>query len=198
MGTNTGHGAILNFIKANEERAQAMITKAISFIEDVPLQSCKSATSDTLDGWYYRSSLVFAATEHAFWSSDYAKKIRKRFGRIFKSPEEHISDMLAAHKDAVAQLLLDETEEWRSGKHVVDDEDMIEGSSLQPEPVQRGLPPIGNFALSPRKIMHNGATVTPTGRGARSPRVGSPGKGMPSIANFPMSPKLRPSRSPAR
>ena len=82
LGTNTGHGAIINFIKANEERAQEQLTSAISFVEDVPLQSCKSATNDALAPWYHANSLVFVAPEHNFWWSELSRKPKKRFGRI--------------------------------------------------------------------------------------------------------------------
>ncbi|KAI7581946.1 hypothetical protein KC343_g18284, partial [Hortaea werneckii] len=143
MGTNTGHGAIVNFIKANESRAQDRLTKAISFVEDVPLQSCKSATSDTLDSWYYSSSMVFIANQHAFWLSDFARKIRKRFGRIFKSDEESISSMLLAHKDQITDMMLEETRDWQEG----DSEDIttvMDGqdgqAQMDAEHAQRAIP----------------------------------------------------------
>ncbi|KAI7299977.1 hypothetical protein KC315_g17384 [Hortaea werneckii] len=143
MGTNTGHGAIVNFIKANESRAQERLTKAISFVEDVPLQSCKSATSDTLDSWYYSSSMVFIANHHAFWLSDFARKIRKRFGRIFKSDEESISSMLLAHQDQITDMMLEETRDWQEE----DPEDittMVDGqdgqAQMDAEHAQRGIP----------------------------------------------------------
>ncbi|KAK4550775.1 hypothetical protein LTR36_000354 [Oleoguttula mirabilis] len=194
MGTNTGHGAIINFIKANEERAQDRLSKAISFVEDVPLQSCKSPTNDQLQSWYYGASLVFVANEHGFWHSEFARKSRKRFGRLEKSEENTISDMLVANRKAVTDLLLRETEKWRSQRPVGDDEEMAGVSAALPEPVQRGLPPVGNFALSPRgKAISNGNFTSPNGRQARSPRIGSPSKAAPPIANSVLSPRQRPS-----
>lgn len=194
MGTNTGHGAIVNFIKANESRAQDAMTKAISFVEDVPLQSCKSATSDTLDSWYYASSLVFVANEHAFWSSEYARKIKKRFGRIYKSTAESISEMLSTHKQTVIDTLLEETEDWRLNRAASPDEDIASVDTQQqfePEPAAAGLPPVSNFALP-------NSTASPNGRGSRTPGIGSPMKGAPPISNFAMSPRQRSSRSPMR
>lgn len=192
MGTNTGHGAIIDFIKANEERAQERLTKAISFVEDVPLQSCKSNTNDQLQSWYYnRTSLVFVANEHAFWDSEFAgNKIRKRFGRVYKSEAESISDMLVEHKDAVTDALLRETKQWREEKMIAED-DFMAGTAADPEHAQKGAPPIGNFALSPRgKTVGNGSLASPS---TRTPRIGSPPKGLPPVANFASSPRQRPS-----
>lgn len=147
VGTNIGHGAITNFIKANEERAQRMISKAISFVEDVPLLSCKSQTNDYLPNWYYSTSMVFIAQEHAYFSSEIAKKPKKRFGAITRTDAGTISDMLLEAKGNVFECLLEETEEWRE-RAPSDDDDMDTASSGSPP---RKLPPVGNFAMSPKK-----------------------------------------------
>lgn len=204
LGTNTGHGAIINFIKANEDRAQEKLTRAISFVQDVPLQSCKSATNDALAGWYYQSSLVFVAVGHNFWYSDYARKIKKRFGHVFKSPEESISEMLTAHKETVTEMLLEETEHWRANRAASDDEDMADTSAANAAQSRNHMPPVGNFALSsPARavnlnktaspsVQQNSNFISPSGR-----RVGSPTKA-PPIANFALSPRNGAPRSPAR
>lgn len=206
MGTNTGHGAIVNFIKANEERAQDGLTKAISFVEDVPLQSCKSATNENLPAWYYTTSLVFIAEEHSFWSSEYARKIKKRFGRVFKSPEQSISDMLVAHKGTVTDMLLEAIADWQARRPANDDEDMAE---MDPAAIQRNVSSARNFALSsPAKGVSLNMVSSPSlppvrnfaspgKQQARSPRIASPPKATP-VSSFTISPRQRPSRSPAR
>ncbi|TKA64612.1 hypothetical protein B0A55_10054 [Friedmanniomyces simplex] len=153
LGTNTGHGAIVNFIKANEERAQARITRAISFVEDVPFQSCKSATNEDLAKWYYFSSLVYVAKSHNFWQSEYAQKIKKRFGHVSRSSEASMSDMLHAHKDEITAALLRDTAAWRARKAVQQVE--------QDDPELTRRPPIGNFALSPTKNVVLNRTSSP-------------------------------------
>jgi len=180
MGTNTGHGAIVNFIRANEDRAQARITKAISFVEDVPFQSVKSATNEELAKWYYFNSLVFVADAHLFWSSEYARKIKKRFGHVFKSADNSISDMLQGHQDEVTRELLRDTAAWRARRlEKVEDEEMAEVE--EPEPVRR--PPIGNFALSPARNSDLNRTSSPKG---------------PPVSNFALSGRNGPPRNPAR
>lgn len=186
MGTNTGHGAILNFIKANEERAQDRLTTAISFVQDVSLQSCKSATNDGLASWYYSKSLVHVTSEHNFWYSDLSMKRRKRFGNFSKSSGESISDMLIEHRDTVFNHLLNETAAWRASKP--EDSEMADTDS---SPAR--LPPLGNFALSPRpkettvRSPPASNVASPRGRQSRTPRAGSPVKG-PPLGTFAASP----------
>jgi histone deacetylase 6 len=165
MGTNTGHGAILNFIKSHEDRAQKMITKAISFVEDVPLMSCKSQTNDYLPGWYYNTSLVFVANEHNYFFSDYYRKPKKRFGRVIRSEELSISDMLKEQRQAVFDCLLSETEEWRRTAPTEDIDD-------------DRMPPVGNFALSGGK---SASVATPDPRPSNG--TTSPSR-LPAMGNF--------------
>lgn len=152
MGTNIGHGAITGFIKANEDRAQRMITKAISFVEDVPLLSCKSQTNDLLPNWYYSSSMVFIAQDHGYFLNDLAKKPKKRFGAITRIDAGSISDMLLEAKHMVFECLLEETEEWRNKAPSEDDINTSDSDS----PLGK-LPPVGNFAASPKKPGNAGA-----------------------------------------
>ena len=206
MGTNTGHGAIINFIKANEERAQERLAGAISFVEDVTLQSCKSATNDFLAQWYYSISQVFVALDHNFWFSDLAKKLRKRFGKVNKSSQETITDMLIEHKEAVLNLLLENSSDWRR-QRIRDQEIVMDTSLVDLATTPRRMPPIGNFAPSATvragagnnlpDVPPIGNLASPRGQRARSPRVGSPPK-LPPLGNFAFSPRQRSSRSPAR
>ncbi|KAF2165028.1 hypothetical protein M409DRAFT_55934 [Zasmidium cellare ATCC 36951] len=145
MGTNIGHAAIINFIKSHEDQAQSLITETISFVVDVGLMSCKSATNDMLPGWYYQHSMVFIARDHHFWQSDFVRKPRKRFGHTQQSSSDTISDMLIDHKDAIFELLLEDTVEWR-GQQIPSDNG-VGSDSAQISPSK--LPPVHNFAFSP-------------------------------------------------
>nr|POF11453.1 histone deacetylase clr3 [Quercus suber] len=143
MGTNTGHGAIVNFIRGNEQRAQARLTRAISMVQDVAFMSVRSPTNDMLANWYYAHSLVFVAHEHSFWTNDH--KIRKRFGRLKKSSADNISEMLANHKEAVFADLLQDTQDWVRPT----EEDMAVPSIdhiSSPSTPNGPLPPVKNFA----------------------------------------------------
>ena len=208
MGTNTGHGAIINFIKGNEERTHERLTAAISFVEDVPLQSCKSATNDLLASWYYSHSLIFVTPEHSFWSNELSHKPRKRFGRIQKSSEDTVTEMLIEHKETVFNLLLRDTERWRESRPQDDEEDeMMETTVVEPVKSPSRMPPIGNFApslVSKTRTGTNSPSLPPTsnltsprGARARSPRIDSPPR-MPPLGNFALSPRQRTSKSPGR
>lgn len=145
MGTNIGHGAILNFIKSHEDRAQQMITKAISFVEDVALMSCKSSTNDYLPTWYYDHSSVIVSSEHSYWNSEYVRKPKRRFGNLTQSEKVSISDMLVEQQDRIFQTLLVETQDWKASKAQSDDDEM----DVSDGTAAARLPPVGNFALSP-------------------------------------------------
>lgn len=194
MGTNTGHGAIINFIKANEERVQELLIGAISFVEDVPLMSCKSATNDLLASWYYNSSRVFVTPEHNFWSTDVARKTRKRFGRVQKSSQETITDMLIEHKQEVFNLLAQKTEGWREGRTREDEDGIMDTTGAEQVSNQKSrMPPIGNFAPSARARTHSPSHPS-SNSNFTSPRAGFG----PPLGSFALSPRERPPRSPGR
>jgi histone deacetylase 6 len=113
MGTNVGHGAIVNFIKTDEERAQ-MITSSISFIEDAPLLSVKSQTNDQLERWYHKTSQVFMSSDHGYWTSEFSRKPKRRFGRLTQSGANTLPEMLTQHCQAVMDRLAEETADWRA------------------------------------------------------------------------------------
>lgn len=199
MGTNTGHGAIINFIKANEERAEDRITKAISFVEDVPLQVCRSATNENLAKWYYSASLVFVAGQHNFWASDYARKPKKRFGRMFKSGDENISDMLTDHKDTVTDALLSETAAWRMQKPArrITSAAAHDESPIAPETDAKRKLPIGSFSLPSDSVGSPWPSLAATAVPANGRLVTSSPKA-PPIGNFALSPRNGSPSSPRR
>jgi histone deacetylase 6 len=182
LGTNVGHVAITNWIKAHEDIAMDRVDRTIHFIEDVSLQACRSPTNDMLSPWYYRTSMIWLAKEHNFWASDFAQKPKKKFGRVMKTDGDHISDMLVEQKDKVMAALIDDTEDWRRGKSATEDEDDgedvmdgIEGDAAvaTSSAPARKLPPVGNFALSPAP-------------GSRTPNVPSPKRaGFASVGRSP-------------
>lgn len=149
MGTNTGHGAILNFIRANEERAQ-MLNTAISFVEDVPLLSAKSQTNDAFARWYHGASQVFVSGEHGFWATDFARKPKKRFGRVIQSSRSSLPEMLQAHSSTVFECLSERTEGWTNSGNVTDDD---VGTSIE----------AGSLLISPRRNPAEGNATFSTG-----------------------------------
>ena len=199
MGTNIGHGAIMKFIKADEERAQERVTGMISFVGDVPLQSCKSATNDFLPTWYFNSSLVFVSQDHNWWFSDL--KPRKRFGKVIRSSADPMNGMLLEHRQEVFDFLLQETSDWTETGPENDGHSAVDTGT-----VETRMPPVGNFALSPRPQVATAAVESttstrnvssPKARIVKSPRLETPPR-MPPLGNFALSPRPRSSRSPAR
>lgn len=151
LGTNTGHGAITNFLKTHEETAPERVMASIHFVQNVALQPCRSNTTEDLSLWYWRNSLVFVAGEHFYWASDAAVKPRKKYGKLRRSPESEMNEMLLRHREEVFNLLREETEEWRSQQSQKPgplDETLPEITLSSPT---RKLPPISNFALQSPK-----------------------------------------------
>lgn len=185
MGTNIGHGAILNFIKSHEYQALNKMTKVISFVQDVSLISCKSLTNDLLAGWYYGTSMVFVANDHSYWATEYARKPKKRFGRVNRSEQSSISDMLVEHRDEIFRTLLNETAQWRASKP--ESKDGMDVSDVEParSPSPKKMPPLSNVIVSPAPK----SLAAPRLASATSNGCSSPSK-LPPIGNFAMpSPK---------
>ncbi|KAF2216535.1 hypothetical protein CERZMDRAFT_34007 [Cercospora zeae-maydis SCOH1-5] len=170
MGTNTGHGAIINFLKNNEDTILTKyndreegrkVLKAISFVEDVPLVSCRPLVGgdDELLHWYYRNSLVFVSREHGYFDIDFARKPKRKFGRIVKSDSKTITDMLLQHKDAVFEILLEDAEDWRSVKQE-NGADEMDFAGPSPMASPNKLPSPANLAAIPafsRPVGENGS-----------------------------------------
>lgn len=212
MSTNFGYTGIVDFIKANgkhcriryrqsiltraEEHCSERITKVISFVADANLQSCRSSTNDYLAPWYFANSMIFLAAAHHFWTLELAtKKPKKKFGKVFRSSKNIVSEILQEHKHEVMEMMLEETEEWRMGRGTISEEDMVDVEDVAlPEP--KKLPQIGNFALSPAPRSDGNRAPE---RSTRTPRASSPLKSpLPPVGNFALSPRARPERSPAR
>lgn len=182
MGTNTGHGAIVNFIKTHSTQAQQNITKAISFIEDVSLQSCKSQTDDGLARWYYDNSMVLVANEHHVWASDLVRKPRKGFGRLSQSDETSISAMLIEYQTLIFDALKTGIGSWKPEDMVSDNGEIadMQTSARAGLASPARLPPVQNFSFSsPSKNLPPTSNAT----GSRSPSK------MPAVGNFAPSPK---------
>ncbi|KAM3423062.1 Histone deacetylase [Cercospora zeina] len=179
MGTNAGHGVIINFLKSNEEmiltkyndrEEDHKLLKAITFVEDVPLMSCRPLVSrdDELPQWYYRNSLVLVGSEHAYFESDFSRKPKRKFGRVIKSDSNTITDMLLQHKDAVFEILLEDADNWRSAKQAEIGADEMDYAKPSPLASPKKLP---SGALSPTNLAGLPAFSLPVGEnGSGSPR----------------------------
>ncbi|GAB7365407.1 hypothetical protein MBLNU230_g6485t1 [Neophaeotheca triangularis] len=186
LGTNTGHCAIANFIKAHPQRAVERIALAVSLVGDVALQGVRSSTFEGLDAWYYSHSAVFIAKDHGFWDTDYAsRKPKKRFGRILESDKKDVGGMLGKEKERIFDKIKGVVGDWR----IEDMEVEEDGGVGEEDDVAEGglrMPPVGNFALSA-----SGAAGSTRGRGSGSvtPRAGAGdgvgGRGtLPLLGNF--------------
>lgn len=174
MGVGTAYASIVQLLKANE-RCRDRITRIFSFISDQDsMHSYKSATDDYLDRWYRDTSTIFVAENHYIWEKAKTKAPSKRWGTLVQSPKTEIQEMLQLHRQQVIDEIMEITKRWREEKKALSAtstdglltsnnglaEDDVFGPS---SPDRRNpLPPLGNFALSPRKS--KAASTSPSKR----------------------------------
>ncbi|KAH7025471.1 histone deacetylase [Macrophomina phaseolina] len=84
-----------------------------AFVGENSLQSIKKLTDDYIGHWYYDSSHVFVANNHAAWDPARQRKLRKKYGNVLRSQHSDLSEMLEEHRATVTEVLLSKTEEWR-------------------------------------------------------------------------------------
>ncbi|GAM86032.1 hypothetical protein ANO11243_040420 [Dothideomycetidae sp. 11243] len=172
LGVGAAYNAIIELLKSND-RVSSRVTKLFFFVSEQSLHSCRSATYDNLSMWYYDHSLVFVANNHHIWdytngnnngtgSNGMARKPKKRFGALVRSDFDALEDMLAERLDHVSGLMANLTQGWEEpdpseaepedvamGKEFDEREEIEQPVSPVKSPVR--LPPVGNFALSPKK-----------------------------------------------
>jgi histone deacetylase 6 len=123
-------GSLTQFIS---ERVQERTTSTFCFVAESSLIGVSRPADDYFSAWYFsvsqfvlvrrgivvmyidtgQHSYVFVAENHAVWSPDRVRKVRKKYGRLVKSSSMNINDMLLEHREQVFAKLLDDTEEWR-------------------------------------------------------------------------------------
>jgi histone deacetylase 6 len=69
----------------------------VAFIANNPVRPVHSADNPYLSRWYIANSIVFVSYTHSLWNGD--RKTSKRYGKLQKSPEKQLHDMVARHKD---------------------------------------------------------------------------------------------------
>jgi histone deacetylase 6 len=69
----------------------------VAFIGNNPVRPVHSADNPYLSRWYIANSIVFVSHTHSLWNGD--RKTSKRYGKLQKSPEKQLHDMISLHKD---------------------------------------------------------------------------------------------------
>ncbi|KAF1810231.1 hypothetical protein P152DRAFT_105032 [Eremomyces bilateralis CBS 781.70] len=161
MGVGAAYLGILDLISTNETCTD-QITGVISFISNQALLSVRRPTDDNIATWYWHHSLVFVAQDHAVWDPDRQRKQRKKYGKLVRSSNNHLNEMLGEASDQVTQYLTEETEDWREEqerkqpkKRKLDPSmagaiDLREGRASSVPGTSRGsgrLPPLGTFTV---------------------------------------------------
>lgn len=69
----------------------------MAFIGNNPVRPVHSTDNPYLSRWYIANSIVFVSYTHSLWSGD--RKTSKRYGKLQKSPEKQLHEMVARHRD---------------------------------------------------------------------------------------------------
>ena len=59
-----------------------------------------------------KHSLVLVASNHAVWDPERARKPRRKYGRLVKSPFNDLNNMLSQHKEQVTKILFEQIHDW--------------------------------------------------------------------------------------
>jgi len=79
------------------------------FVGENPLRALKTDDQDRIKHWYEKSS-VYVSAKHGVWDKEV--KLKKRHGRVVKSKEAELQDMLFFHRDKVTSKMEELTEGW--------------------------------------------------------------------------------------
>lgn len=143
------------------------------------------------------------AHTHLAWDPSRVRKLRKKYGNLVKSPRSNLNEMLAEHQQEVFDLLLSETEEWRTTQRQkeLEEETLARATMTMPgvgigvglggQPQQSvivtGIQRPGNggsgFTMERSRSLNSPLpqTSTPLGKSPRGPPIGmfSVGSGSP-------------------
>jgi histone deacetylase 6 len=79
------------------EEVYQRVGGVVAFIGNNPVRPVHSPDNPYLSRWYIANSIVFVSHTHSLWSGD--RKTSKRYGKLQKSPEKQLHDMISLHKD---------------------------------------------------------------------------------------------------
>ncbi|OCK79599.1 hypothetical protein K432DRAFT_63137 [Lepidopterella palustris CBS 459.81] len=164
MGVGAAYSGLIELLSRHESCTDesSPIRSVISFVAENPLQSVKRPADDYIGNWYHQHSLVFVANNHLAWDPSRTRKLRKKYGKLVRSPHTNLNEMLAEHKSEVTRLLLEDTEGWRKeqAQHNstkrsaansfslrLDERDM-RAASVPNSLRSPGMPPVGMFTVS--------------------------------------------------
>jgi histone deacetylase 6 len=79
------------------EEVYQRVGGVVAFIGNNPVRPVHSPDNPQLSRWYLANSIVFVSHTHSLWSGD--RKTSKRYGKLQKSPEKQLHEMILVHKE---------------------------------------------------------------------------------------------------
>ncbi|EEH17458.2 hypothetical protein PABG_00021 [Paracoccidioides brasiliensis Pb03] len=110
LGVGDAYYGLTNLL-VNTERVHERVNGVISFVAENPVRAVSSNTTTWLSKWYKDNSMVFVSHLHSVWSGpENSRKFSKRHGRLIRSPNRGLNEMLNAHKEQVFKFIVDRVE----------------------------------------------------------------------------------------
>ncbi|PGH05703.1 hypothetical protein AJ79_06719 [Helicocarpus griseus UAMH5409] len=111
LGVGNAYFGLANLL-VNMERVHQRVNGVISFVAENPVRAVSSNTTTWLSKWYKENSLVYVSHLHSVWAGpENSRKLSKRYGRLKKSPNRGLNEMLAAHREEVFAWIAERVEE---------------------------------------------------------------------------------------
>jgi histone deacetylase 6 len=96
-GLYLNHQPSVGTDKLSIEEVYQRVGGVVAFIGNNPVRPVHSTDNPYLSRWYIANSIVFVSYTHSLWNGD--RKTSKRYGKLQKSPEKQLHDMIARHKE---------------------------------------------------------------------------------------------------
>ncbi|PGH36252.1 histone deacetylase 6/10 [[Emmonsia] crescens] len=111
LGVGNAYFGLANLL-VNTERVHERVSGVISFVAENPVRAVSSNTTTWLSKWYKDNSIVFVSHLHSVWAGpENSRKLSKRYGRLIRSPNRGLNEMLNAHKEDVFKFMVDRLDE---------------------------------------------------------------------------------------
>jgi len=172
------------------------VTLTISFIAENALRAVLKPSEDEVSYRYQQRSMIFVADNHPAFEPDKARKLKRKHGKITRSPYTRLQEMLFEHKKEVTDKLLELTADWRREQSLKKVAEKDANGDMHMSDVRKDdLEDVSDLATQANNasVRFEGEDMDTMPNGAIKPR---PGSLAAAPALKPTSPLRRSSRSP--
>ncbi|KIW97808.1 uncharacterized protein Z519_01392 [Cladophialophora bantiana CBS 173.52] len=114
MGAGHAFHAIAKLVSENE-RVYSNLVGIVCFISTQPIRPISNPGGNHwVSQWYRENSLVFVSAKHSLWKKEKeGGRVSKRYGRLVRSEEEVLNQIMMKHKKQVCQWIFEKISQRR-------------------------------------------------------------------------------------